>query len=413
MREETPSPAALVPTPAATAPWAFFFLVLPSGISSGFTSITLPFVLTQAGFSVAVAGAIVAVGVSANLWRFLWGPVADLTLTARRWYLIGLVAGAATLALLGVIPLRQEFALALTVVTFLSQVAGTLIVLPLGGLMARAVAEDAKGRASGWYQAGNLGGTGLGGGAGVWLASEFSNAVAAGTMAAVMLASAAALILASDVAPIAATESLRARLLAMWRDLLAMLRTAIPLFTIALVASPIGAGGMNNLWSAVAPDWQAGANTVALVTGVLNGVVSAVGCVIGGWVVDRVGRWWPYFGSGVLLALVAIAMAVVPRTPVTFIIGVLVYALFLGAAYAAFSAIVLFAIGRGVASTKYAMLASLGNVPVVYMTALNGWAHDRYGAATMLWVEALAALVCVGLGLIVLRALNTRRDPQL
>jgi|SRR4030095_10556617 hypothetical protein len=60
----------------STAPFLFFILDLPSGISSGFASITLPFILTQAGFSVAAAGYIVALGVSANLWRFLWGPVA-------------------------------------------------------------------------------------------------------------------------------------------------------------------------------------------------------------------------------------------------------------------------------------------------------------------------------------------------
>jgi hypothetical protein len=76
--------------PGSTAPVIFFFLVLPYGISSGFVSITLPFVLTRTGFSVATAASIVAIGVSTNLWRFLWGPVADLTLTARRWYLLGL-----------------------------------------------------------------------------------------------------------------------------------------------------------------------------------------------------------------------------------------------------------------------------------------------------------------------------------
>ena len=74
----------------STPPVAFFFLVLPYGISSGFVSITLPFFLTKAGFSVAAAGAIVAVGVSANLWLFLWGPLADLTFTPKRWYLVGL-----------------------------------------------------------------------------------------------------------------------------------------------------------------------------------------------------------------------------------------------------------------------------------------------------------------------------------
>src|SRR5205823_5112010 len=152
-----------------THPFVFFFLVLPYGISSGFVSITLPFVLTRLGFSVALAASIVAIGVSSNLWRFLWGPVADLTLTARRWYLLGVGTSAATLLLLAFLPLHQNAVAILMAVVFVSQVAGTLIVLPVGGLMAHTVAENAKGRAAGWYQAGNLGGNGIGGGVGVWL----------------------------------------------------------------------------------------------------------------------------------------------------------------------------------------------------------------------------------------------------
>jgi MFS transporter, PAT family, beta-lactamase induction signal transducer AmpG len=147
----------------------------------------LPFVLTSAGFPVATSASIVAVGLSANVWRFLWGPIADLTLTLRRWYAIGLVACSVTLLLLGLTPLRQDAAGILTVVVFCSQVAATLVVLPVGGLMAHTVAEHEKGRAAGWYQAGNLGGTGLGGGAGVWLASHFSNGVAGAVLSAAMM----------------------------------------------------------------------------------------------------------------------------------------------------------------------------------------------------------------------------------
>jgi hypothetical protein len=117
-------------------------------------------------------------------------------------------------------------------VVFVSQVAGTLIVLPAGGLMAHTVGEDAKGRAAGSYQAGNLGGNGVGGGAGVWLASHFSKEVADGTLAVAMLASAAAIYFASDVR-IVATEGVRDRMRLLWRDLFSMVRTAIPLFTIA------------------------------------------------------------------------------------------------------------------------------------------------------------------------------------
>src|SRR5262245_63234405 len=112
-------------TRESTAPSTFFFLVLPSGISSGFASITLMFILTQAGFSVATASAIVGFGVSANLWRFLWGPVADFTLTARKWYLIGLTTAAATLLLLGLVPLRTDSTAILYVLVFISQVAVT------------------------------------------------------------------------------------------------------------------------------------------------------------------------------------------------------------------------------------------------------------------------------------------------
>jgi MFS transporter, PAT family, beta-lactamase induction signal transducer AmpG len=401
-----------MPHRETTKPFIFFFLVLPYGISSGFVSITLPFVLTRAGFSVAVAASIVAIGVSANLWRFLWGPIADLTLTARRWYLIGLSAAALTLFLLGLFPLNPETVGMLMVIVFVSQVASTFIVLPVGGLMAHTVADQAKGRAAGWYQAGNLGGTGIGGGAGVWLANHYSKEIAGGFLSLAMLAAALALFFVSDVR-LVTTETIRQRLRLLGRDILSMLRSPILLFTIVLVMSPIGAGAMNNVWSAVAPDWRADPNTVAIVTGVLNGVLSVFGCVAGGWIADRVGRWWAYFGSGTVMALVTIVLAAAPRTPTAYSSGVLAYAFFGGAAYAAFSAVVLFAIGRGAASTKYATLSSLGNVPVVYMTAVDGWVHDRFGTGWMLQTDALSAILFVVVALFVLHKINAARAQGL
>ncbi|PYK79188.1 MAG: hypothetical protein DME38_07975 [Verrucomicrobia bacterium] len=389
-------------------PFLFFFLDLPSGISSGFASITLPFVLTQAGFSVAAASAIVALGVSANLWRFLWGPVADLTLTARRWYLIGLITTAATLFLLSVIPLRTSSSGLIYAVVFISQVASTLVMLPLGGMMAHTVAEEAKGRAAGWYQAGNLGGNGIGGGAGVWLAAHYSKEIAGAALAISMLACAVALLFVADVR-IVTTETLRQRMLLLWRDLVAIVTAAIPLLVTILVCSPIGAGAMNNVWAAVAPDWHASADMVALVTGVLNGVVAAVGCVVGGWIADRVGFWWTYFTSGIAIAAVAIIMAIAARTPASFSVGVLFYAFTNGVAYAAFSALVLLAIGKGAASTKYAALCSLGNLPVVYMTALDGWVHDRYGTAWMLHFDGLAGVVCIAFAMLALHRILRRQ----
>jgi mannitol-specific phosphotransferase system IIBC component len=56
----------------STNPVTFFFLVLPYGTSNGFVSITLPFILTRAGFSVATAASVVAIGLSANRFGTAW-----------------------------------------------------------------------------------------------------------------------------------------------------------------------------------------------------------------------------------------------------------------------------------------------------------------------------------------------------
>jgi MFS family permease len=398
----------------STSPAAFFFLVLPYGISAGFVNVTLPFVLTRAGFSVAAAATIVAIGISSNIWRFVWGPIADITLTLRRWYLLGLAACAASLIFLSTIPLNPHAAGLLTAAVFLSQVAATFVVLPLGGLMAHTVADNEKGRAAGWFQAGNLGGMGAGGGAGVWLAQHVSTAAAAVVLALAMTCCAAAVFLVPDVRP-AAHETLARRMRWVGRDFLAMLRSPVALLVMVCVMSPIGAGGAIDVWSAVAPDWRTSPDTVALVTGVLSGVASVAGCLACGWICDRVGRWWGFFGSGGMMAVVAIGMAMLPRTPLVYIWGVLLYAVSTGGTFASFSALLLHAVGRGAASTKYATLSSLGNFPTSYMTAFDGWMHDRAGAGGMLNGEAALGLGFIALGLAALGPVNRlaarRRAP--
>ncbi len=389
----------------STSPAAFFFLVLPYGISAGFVNVTLPFVLTRAGFSVAAAAAIVAIGISSNIWRFVWGPIADITLTLRRWYLLGLFACAASLVFLSTIPLNPHAASLLTVSVFLSQVAATFVVLPLGGLMAHTVVDEAKGRAAGWFQAGNLGGMGAGGGAGVWLAEHVSTGAAGLVLALAMTGCATALLLVPDVKP-AAHETLAHRMGWVGRDFREMLRSPIALLVMVCVMSPIGAGGAIDVWSAVAPDWRTSPDTVALVTGVLSGVASVAGCVACGWVCDRVGRWWGFFGSGAMMAVVAIGMAMLPRTPLVYIWGVLLYAVSTGGTFASFSALLLHAVGRGAASTKYATLSSLGNFPTSYMTAFDGSMHDRAGAGGMLNGEAALGLGFIALGLAALGPVN-------
>ena len=391
-----------------TKPYYIFFLVMPAGISIGFMSVTLPWLLTHKGFSVAEAAAIVAIGISANLWRFFWGPIADLTLSLRKWYWIGISACTATLLLLCITPFTTKGAALLTVVVFISQVAATLVLLPVGGFMAHRIETSKKGRAGGWYQAGNLGGTGLGGGAGLWLATHYSVTIAGIVLCAISILFALMMLLIEDVQR-NKEKSVAAELATMGKDVLSMLKIPVVLFVIIMICLPIGTGAAANLWSAIANDWKTDADTVALVTGILSGVVSAVGCVVGGYVADRFGNWVAYLGSGTICALVTIGMAVLPYQPYVYIAGVLAYAFGCGLINAAFSSVLLFATGKRHAATKYSMLSSLGNIPVVYMTAFNGWAHDMHSSKYMLVAEGVIGILFVALCIIALKRMQAKK----
>ena len=66
------------------------------------------------------------------------------------------------------------------------------------------------------------------------------------------------------------------------------------------------------------------------------------------------------------------------------------YALITGLTYAGFSAVVLEAIGLGAAATKYNVFASLSNMPIAYMTVIEGWAQTRWNVSGMLFDGGIA-----------------------
>ena len=393
----------------SSPPLIYFFLLLPAGIGTGFLTVTLPFVLAKQGWSVAAIAALVAIGNSTHLWRFLWSPIVDLTLSVRTWYLIGLIPAVAAMGVLGVVPPQEGWLF--TGLVLFSQVAGTIVILPVPGMIAHSVRENAQGRASGWYQAGSLGGCGIGGGLGVWLATHSTYAMACWVFALTMLFCALALRWVPNVRPLPG-DRISVRLKELGRDFWTLIRSRKTLYVVILMSSPIGIGAASWLWSAVASEWQVSDDTVALVTGTLAGIASAVGCVIGGWVCDRMGRFWAFFGSGTLLAILAVIMAATPHTPMAYCFIVLLYALLMGVCYGAFTAIVLFAVGKGAASGKYAIIASLGNLPCVYMAAFDGWAHDRWGASGMLYFEAIVVVPVIILGLIGLRLIRSNTTER-
>jgi PAT family beta-lactamase induction signal transducer AmpG len=146
------------------------------------------------------------------------------------------------------------------------------------------------------------------------------------------------------------------------------------------------------LISAVGPDYHASNAVIALVSGVGGSVLLGIGSLTGGFVCDHLNRLTVYALSGLIAAACGAYLALAPATPFTFGAGYAGYALSTGLAFTAFSALVLDVLGHGrrAAATGSSLLTSVGNLPVAYMTWLDGVGYRHAGALGLMGVDALA-----------------------
>jgi len=259
-------------------PWIFMVLILPFGMMSGYLTVAVAYLLTRAGVSVGHIAGLIAISFIPHTWKFLWAPIADTTLGRKTWYVIACVLSAVGFWATGALPATRAGLAALTVVVVVANVAVTFLGMSVESLMAYEAAEDEKGRASGWFQAGNLGGAGLGGGAGLWLAQHLAAPWMAGAvLALVCLLSCIPLCFIEEPMASHRHENLGRSLFHVLIDLWNTAKSRIGAIALVLCFLPIGSGAASGLWAAVADDWKASANTVALVTGVVGGLVSAAG----------------------------------------------------------------------------------------------------------------------------------------
>jgi MFS family permease len=388
----TPAAQGAAPHVAMPHPIVFLALIVPFGLANGFLTVTLGYQLTQRGVSAADVAGVIALSYLPHTWKFLWAPLVDTTLTRKRWYAASALCSGLGLYLAGAATDRAHVSLVLlNAVILAGNFAVTLVGMAVESLMAVTVPDSHRGRVAGWFQAGNLGGMGLGGGLALWLVQDLHWSTGASGGALLAICAACCLLLPSLHEPprgAHAHASLAAHAIDIARDLWALVRSRIGALAVVICFLPIGSGAAQNLWSAVAGDWRASADTVALVNGALGGIVAAAGCLAGGWLCDRMDRKAAYCLFGALQLLSAIGMGLSPRTPAQFVAWTLIYGFITGLTYAGFSAVVLEAIGRTAAATKYSLLASLSNMPIAYVTLIDGLANDRWGTRGMLLVEA-------------------------
>ena len=366
-------------------PWLFLALMTPFGASTGYVSVTLAYVLAAKGVSVAAIGALVALSILPQTWKVLWAPLVDTTLSPKRWYLIGAVGVGVTILAMSMIGKPAEAMPLLSALAVLSSIAASFSGMTADSFLAHFDPRQ-QGRASGWAQAGNFAGTGVGGGLGLYLAQHVHAQWVSGAGLGLLCVACAAVLPLVPAVPRLIRPSVSATFLEVLREVWAVVNSRAGLLVIVLMLLPIGSGGIQ--WSSVASEWKVSADTVALTGGVITGVVSAVAALFGGYVCDLIDRRTAYCLFGVLIAVALAITALLPRTPDVWIGASVLYQALVAACYAAYSAVVLEVIGRGAAATKFNLMASVANVPVTIMPWFDGLMHDRHGTNAMFYGEA-------------------------
>jgi predicted MFS family arabinose efflux permease len=102
-----------------------------------------------------------------------------------------------------------------------------------------------------------------------------------------------------------------------FRDLVTILKSRDGLLAALICFLPIGTGAAQSVLAQaeVAAAWGAGEQEVGIVNGVMSGLISAIGCIVGGELCRRWHSRTVYAAVGAAMALVALLIAAAPRPP--------------------------------------------------------------------------------------------------
>ena len=377
-----------------TAP-LFIFLYLPSGLTQGFVTVTLSYILANRDVSVAAIAGLVSLNLLPWTWKFLVGPVLDMTLSSVRWFMICIGVTAAIFVALAFAPLDAAGMPLLSVLSLALGAAGSASGSSATAAMALTTPNEHRGSVAAWQQAGALGGVGLGGGVGIWLPVHAGGPrVAALTLAAVCLLCALPM-LRMHVPAREPGIALRTQARNIGRSVWILLSTRRGILVSLIVVQPSCLGAASNLFGAIAGDWRASADLVAVVTGMLGGLASVPGCIFGGYLCDRFPRRTFYIFAALANAGGEVLMALAPHTPFWFAAMALANQFLLGVGFSALSAVIFESLRASGAATISSVLSSLGNLPVVVMTMVVGWVQTRQGSTAMLLTEASVAVIAI------------------
>lgn len=393
-------PSARAQAASPERPWLFAFLIAPPSILAiGLVNGALAYLLRQQGIDPARDADIVALLSIPHTIYFLWCPIADFGLRRRTWILAAsAVAAALVCAAFGPTSLASPTAIRLL---FAGYCAVLLVAASCGGLMGDLKSERNRRRAGSFYQCGSLvfGGIvvfGL-----VSLAGHVPSLVLGIFLAALIVVPSLAAF-AVPAGPPQPRQPFGATLVGIGHEFRrTFLRwDAIPYAL--LITMPMCSGAMIGLLPALAADFHVGAAQVAWMNGIAGILLTAAGSMAAALIPTRVRAPIAYLCAGLVNATTLALLALGSQSPAIYFTATVAYLFSIGACYALFTGVVLEFLGGSGKSggARYALINSFGNLPVAYMSWVDGRGYAHWGARGMPGIDAALSAVVASLLLV-------------
>lgn len=387
-------------------PWAMGLAIAPMGFYFGFISTAMPILLAGRGISVGKISEVSAIGFSPTFWAFLLCPILDVRFSKRAYALF--FAGLAAVCLGLSVLLTAHLAAFTAVLT-----AGCAAVVIFGnahaGWMPDVIEDRHYAHVGGTSNIANLGAAGLFATLTVILIRTLPTPVAALLLGLTILAPTVMLFFIP--LPAKPTRGVAEMFGSFFADLYRVCKRPGCILGLICFLSPTACFALTNLFSGMGADFHTPESWVTGLNGPGVAILCSLGCLAGIWLCSRFLRRTVYIVAGFGGAAAALALIWAPHTLVFFAAGVLVYNFFQGINYTAFTSFEFEIVGPGnpLASTQIALLTAASNLPISYMTAIDGHFHTTHGLSGMLAVDGLSSIAVGTILLLVFRRIGIGR----
>lgn len=399
---------------------AFFLMYLTEGLPIGFAMTTVATQLRRQGIGTAEIGGFLALVLLPWAFKWAYGPFVDLIASKRLGPRRGWILGAQAMMVLTLLPLARldpagQLGL-FTALLLVHNLFGAVQDVAVDALAVTTLHEDERAFASGMMFGGQSLGVLMGGGGALLLIGRIGFEAAVVVLALTILAVMCFVVLPMrEEAPagrprrVAGLGAVAGEVRAFLREALqALLGTRLAFAGLLFGLLPISAMALaRGLQGNLAVDLGLSNDQIGWLA-TASQAATAVTCIAGGWLSDRVNLRWALGIYVVLLSLPGLYLmaelqrhgwgpgqAAAPALVTAFMAAVLAYNLLFGFIYGARVAVFMGITQPGVAATQFAAYMALTNLSITYSLVWQGYAVQHWGYAATLGLDALAGLACL------------------